>query len=93
MGFWLVTVAFLLPEPWRTRAIWGSVALGLFIGYARMAKGAHFFSDVLYSGLFVVLTARCLHAWLVAPQHRLRGAHGVWPCENALPKAAPKTLS
>jgi len=87
VGFWLVTLAFLLPEPWRTRAIWGSVALGLCVGYARMAKGAHFMSDVLYSGLFVCLVARCLHAWLLAPQNRLRWAQGLWPRAVALPTA------
>jgi lipid A 4'-phosphatase len=79
VGFWLITVAFLLPDPWRTRAIWASVALGGCVGYARMAKGAHFFSDVVYSGLFVVLVARCVHAWLLAPQQRLVWAQGMWP--------------
>lgn len=79
VGFWLVTLAFLLPAPWRGRAIWASVALGGLVGYARMAKGAHFFSDVLYSGLFVVLVARSLHAWLIAPECRLGSAQNIWP--------------
>jgi lipid A 4'-phosphatase len=77
--FWGVSLAFLLPAPWRGRVLWASVLLGLAVGMARMAVGAHFFSDVLYSGLFVYLVARCLHAWMLAPEYRLPGLRGIWP--------------
>lgn len=64
IGFWFLSLAFLLPPPRRYAAAAGAVALGGFFGLARIAQGGHFLSDVVFSGLAVAATAWLLH-WLV----------------------------
>ena len=64
------SVAFYLAAPWfllrstRKRAAYGwlsvGVGFGLLVGAARMAQGAHFLSDVLWSGGLVYLTGLVL---------------------------------
>lgn len=61
VAFWFFAVAFLLPQRCRGYGLAFAVLFGLFIGFGRMAQGAHFFSDVLYSGLTVYLSARVIH--------------------------------
>lgn len=58
-GFWLTR---------RRRWLVGGIASGLFVGYLRMAMGAHFLSDVLFAGIIVHLTCRWLaYAFRIAP--------------------------
>lgn len=64
MGFWLLSLAFLLPPPRRYLAAAGAVALGAFFGLARIAQGGHFLSDVVFCGFAVAATAWLLH-WLI----------------------------
>lgn len=52
-GFWLTR---------RRRWLAGGIAFGLLVGFARMAMGAHFLSDVLFAGICVWFTCR-LMAW------------------------------
>ncbi|RZI40844.1 phosphatase PAP2 family protein [Herbaspirillum sp. HC18] len=47
----------------RRRWLVGGIALGLFVGYVRMAMGAHFLSDVLFAGMIVHFACRGF-AWL-----------------------------
>ena len=58
-GFFL---ASLMLIDRRRRVAWGAagVAAGLTIGFARMADGAHWFSDVLWAGPITLMTS-----WLV----------------------------
>jgi membrane-associated PAP2 superfamily phosphatase len=52
MGFFFTFPYFILLAKNRRAALawlWGGVALGVFIGTARMAQGAHWPSDVLWS--------------------------------------------
>lgn len=51
VGFWLTR-----------RRCWlaGGIASGLFVGYVRMAMGAHFLSDILFAGVVVHFTCRGL---------------------------------
>lgn len=44
----------------RRRWLLGGIVFGLFVGYVRMAMGAHFLSDVLFSGIVVHFTCRLL---------------------------------
>jgi lipid A 4'-phosphatase len=44
----------------RRRYLWGGIAFGLFVGFVRMAMGAHFLSDVLFAGFLVHFTCRGL---------------------------------
>ena len=50
-GFWVTR---------RRRWLLGGIAFGLFVGYVRMAMGAHFLSDVLFSGIVVHFSCRFL---------------------------------
>jgi len=63
VGFYFLALAFVLP---RRRALWLSLGtgFGLFIGFVRIAQGGHFFSDVIFAGIVVYLTALALHALL-----------------------------
>jgi lipid A 4'-phosphatase len=54
MGFWVVAFAFLVPAPWRGRAIAAALAFGAMVGWVRIIQGGHFFSDVVYAGALVV---------------------------------------
>lgn len=49
-GYWLTR---------RRRWLAGGIVFGLFVGYTRLAMGAHFLSDVLFSGLVVYFTCVC----------------------------------
>ena len=62
--------AAVAPHWAATLIIAGSVA-GLSAGLVRMLQGAHFFSDVLFAGLFMGLTVMAL-------QRLLFGAAGAW---------------
>ncbi len=55
-GFFLVS---LMLVDRKRRILWGvaGVASGLTIGFARMADGAHWFSDVLWAGPITLLTS------------------------------------
>jgi lipid A 4'-phosphatase len=50
-GFWVTR---------RRRWLVGGIAFGLLVGFARMAMGAHFLSDVLFAGICVYFTCRLL---------------------------------
>jgi len=61
VGFFFLALAFVWP---RRRILWLAVGtgMGLGIGFIRMLQGGHFFSDVIFCGIVVYLTARVLHA-------------------------------
>ncbi len=65
IGF--VTLAFaLLARRRRKLYIAGAVTLGSLIGLMRIGKGAHFLSDVIFSGVFTILVTYALY-WLLKP--------------------------
>jgi membrane-associated PAP2 superfamily phosphatase len=62
-GFYLLTPYFLLRRRWPARAALvfaGGIAYGFLVGYARIAQGAHFLSDVIWAGGIVYFTAVAL---------------------------------
>jgi lipid A 4'-phosphatase len=65
-GFYFLALAFVLP---RRRALWLALGtgLGLGIGFVRIVQGGHFFSDVIFCGIVVYLTARALHTAMFRP--------------------------
>lgn len=66
IGFYFVSFAFLIPAARRRRRVFGAALLaGTLIGLMRMAQGAHFLSDVVFSGLIVVGSS-WLSYWLIA---------------------------
>ena len=40
------------------------MTFGAAVGVLRMAAGAHFFSDVVFAGVFAFLTIWLTHGWL-----------------------------
>lgn len=54
MGFWVIAFAFLVPPPWRGKAIAAALLFGATVGWVRILQGGHFLSDVVYAGLLVV---------------------------------------
>jgi lipid A 4'-phosphatase len=55
LGFWLTAYGFLLPEPWRRRGIVAGLFSGAAIGLVRVVQGAHFLSDIVFAGAFVLI--------------------------------------
>lgn len=60
-GFFLPSLAFVAAAGWRRRVFWSGMAAGAIFGGARIAMGAHFFSDVVYAGVFMLLTSSLLY--------------------------------
>lgn len=60
MGFVFLAFGYLFPRRRRTLFAAG-IALGLVVGLGRMTQGRHFFSDVIFSGIFVSMTTLWLH--------------------------------
>lgn len=55
-GFFIATL-YLLGGKWRWWFLIGGVVVGSFVGFARMAVGAHWFSDVIWALLFTMLAS------------------------------------
>ena len=63
-AFWTLAPALLLPPPWRAVATGVALAFGAAVGVLRMAAGAHFFSDVVFAGVFAFLIIWLVHGLL-----------------------------
>lgn len=59
-AFWTIAPAALTPPPWRAVAYGGALLLGGMVAVLRMAFGGHFFTDVVFAGVFTMLVI-----WLV----------------------------
>jgi membrane-associated PAP2 superfamily phosphatase len=59
-AFWSIAPAALAPAPWRPLAYAAAIAFGSGMGVIRMLFGGHFFTDVVFAGIFTFLTV-----WLV----------------------------
>jgi len=65
VGFFGLTFALVARR--RRKAIAAaSIFLGLLLGFVRMGQGAHFFSDVIFSGVFTFLVSYLLYLWIFA---------------------------
>jgi lipid A 4'-phosphatase len=60
-AFWTVAPASLAPPQWRALAYAGVLLFGVAMGALRMAGGAHFFSDVVFAGVFMFVLVWTLH--------------------------------
>jgi membrane-associated PAP2 superfamily phosphatase len=60
-AFWTLAPAALAPPQWRALAYAGALAFGAVIGFGRIAAGGHFFSDVVFSGVFTFLVIWIAH--------------------------------
>jgi lipid A 4'-phosphatase len=59
-GFWTLAPAALAPPAWRVAAYAAALLFGAAAGAQRLTGGAHFFSDVIFSGVFTFIVI-----WLV----------------------------
>lgn len=71
MAFALFALVFVAAERWRRRLFWAVLAFGLVMSWMRIVQGAHFLSDVLFSGLVVYGVTWFLHLVMLRP--------AVWP--------------
>ena len=60
-AFWTLAPAALAPPQWRIIAYGGALTFGVAIGALRMAGGAHFFTDVVFAGVFMFLLVWTVH--------------------------------
>jgi|SRR5579862_8349523 len=63
-AFWTLGPALLLPPAWRAGAAAAALAFGTALGALRMYGGGHFFTDVVFSGVFMFLLAWLAHGLL-----------------------------
>ncbi len=65
LSFWMVAPASLAPPgPLRVLALSSAVAFGVVVGGLRIGFGGHFFSDVVFSGVLVVVLIALTRYWL-----------------------------
>jgi lipid A 4'-phosphatase len=63
-AFWTLAPAAVAPPQWRVLAYAAALAFGAGTGALRVAAGAHFFTDVVFAGVFMFLVAWVLHGLL-----------------------------
>jgi membrane-associated PAP2 superfamily phosphatase len=52
-AFWTLAPAVLMPPQWRPLAYGAAIAFGAGVGLLRMAGAGHFFTDVVFAGVFM----------------------------------------
>jgi membrane-associated PAP2 superfamily phosphatase len=60
-AFWTLAPAALAPPQWRMAAYAGALTFGAAVGALRIAAGGHFFTDVVFAGVFTFLLIWLLH--------------------------------
>jgi membrane-associated PAP2 superfamily phosphatase len=60
-AFWTLAPAALSPPAWRPLAYGAALVFGAGVSVLRMAFGAHFFTDVVFAGVFTFLTVWLAH--------------------------------
>ena len=70
-AFWTLAPAALAPPELQPIAYGAALAFGVGIGLLRMAAGGHFFSDVVFAGVFMYLVVWAVHGliyrWPASP--------------------------
>jgi membrane-associated PAP2 superfamily phosphatase len=68
-GYWTLAPAVLAPAPLKPLAYAAALAFGSAAGLLRLSGGAHFFTDVVFSGVFTFLIIWLVHGLI----YRWRG--------------------
>jgi lipid A 4'-phosphatase len=63
-AFWTLAPASLAPLELQPLAYGAAVVFGLAIGVLRIGAGAHFFTDVVFAGVFMYLVIWAVHGFL-----------------------------
>ncbi len=78
VGFYFFAIALAIPKRQKLFTI-SSLALGGLFGSARIMMGAHFFSDVIFSGVFTFFSCYLLHVammkWCRQDESNIRPRH------------------
>ncbi len=65
MGFYISSLAFILNNRRKKLVAYsGGIFAGTIIGLGRIIQGKHFLSDVIFSGIFILLLAHILY-WIM----------------------------
>lgn len=64
---WMFGPAMLLPMPWRAVGIVAAAAFTVMISMLRVMAGGHFFTDVLFGALVMVLILLLMRRWIAPP--------------------------
>ena len=83
-GFWTLAPAALVPPAWRALAYAAALLFGAAAGGSRLSAGAHFFSDVVFSGVFTFLIIWIVYALIYRWRTRLTDAQ----VEHAIERVA-----
>jgi lipid A 4'-phosphatase len=73
-GFWTLAPAALSPPAWRALAYGAALLFGALAGGLRLSGGAHFFTDVVFSGVFTFLIVWIVHGLIYRWRTRLTDA-------------------
>jgi lipid A 4'-phosphatase len=73
-GFWTLAPAALAPPAWRPLAYGAALLFGALAGGLRLSGGAHFFTDVVFSGVFTFLIIWIVHGLIYRWRTRLTDA-------------------
>lgn len=73
-AFWTLAPAALAPPPWNVLAYGAALVFGALAGGLRMSFGAHFLSDVAFSGVFTFLIIWTLYGLIYRWRTRLTDA-------------------
>ena len=63
-AFWTLAPAAVTPLPWRPLAYAAAVTFGAGVGAMRIVFGGHFFTDVVFAGVFIFLVTWMVHGVL-----------------------------
>ena len=83
-AFWTLAPAALSPPQWRPLAYAAALTFGAAVGVLRMAGGAHFFTDIVFAGVFMFLVVWTFHGLIYRWRPtRLTDAGVEWWLERA----------
>ncbi len=80
-AFWTLAPAALTPPQWRLLAYGGALAFGAAVGLVRIAGGGHFFTDVVFAGVFMFFLIWVIHGLLFR-----------WPATHTTDEAVERPL-
>jgi membrane-associated PAP2 superfamily phosphatase len=63
-AFWTLAPAALAPPAWRPVAYGAALAFGTAVSVLRLVFGAHFFTDVVFAGVFTFLIIWLVHGFI-----------------------------
>lgn len=85
IGYYLHTVAYIVAPRRRRLALGAGIMAGVLGGVLRIGMGAHFFSDVLFAGLFMLAASAFTHMLVYGPNATIVWWREVLASKDAAP--------